>query len=110
LTIRSAAPQDSSMLPRPVPLAFLLCACAAHQPVGADVTLIGPVTTLTPNLCVGGVAATGTCFTGESTAQLASLTVGTCVDVTYAPDQANDRPARLTNLVVESAASARVGC
>lgn len=93
-----------------VPVAFALCACAAPRVGGAVDTLVGPVTTLRPKLCVGATGATGDCFSGESAAQLSALAVGDCVSVTYSPGQAADQPKVLTDLHVTGAAGIRTDC
>lgn len=50
--------------------------------------LIGVVTTVSPNLCVGKTAAEGICVEA-SPSIITSVTVGECVEVTYARKRAN---------------------
>jgi hypothetical protein len=65
-------------------LAGLACASACGHGLPFT-TRYGAVTTLRPQLCISRRAATGTCFGGVSELQIAALTIGECVEVTFDP-------------------------
>jgi hypothetical protein len=66
---------------------------------GADSnSRVGQVTTLSPRLCVGRHAATGTCFVAKSPQILTTLHIGECVEVTFTPPQDGAGPSLLETI------------
>jgi hypothetical protein len=66
-------------------LALGVAAVAATGACAQRHEMVGTVTTLSPQLCIGRHAGTGDCFTGASDAALSQLHVGECVVVSFAP-------------------------